>query len=51
MDDHKHDTGSHENKLCAMTCCPGRIDLKALKPLVKAPKSHLQRVRAGGRER
>ena len=38
MDDHKHDKGSHEAKLCAMTCCPGRIDLKELKPLVKTPK-------------
>jgi len=21
-----------------MTCCPGRVDLKQLKPLVRAPK-------------
>jgi len=27
-----------DSKLCAMTCCPGRVDLKQLKPLVKNAK-------------
>jgi hypothetical protein len=35
---HKSHEGPHDDKLCAMTCCPGRIDLKALAPLVKDPK-------------
>jgi hypothetical protein len=35
---HKSHEGPHDDKLCAMTCCPGRIDLKALTPLVKDPK-------------
>lgn len=35
---HKGHEGPHDDKLCAMTCCPGRIDLNALKPLVKDPK-------------
>lgn len=34
---HTHE-GPHENKLCAMTCCPGRIHLEELKPLVKDAK-------------
>jgi hypothetical protein len=35
MGGHDHHKGSHDSKLCAMTCCPGRVDLKQLKPLVK----------------
>ena len=35
---HSHAAGSHDNKLCAMTCCPGRVDLKQLKPLLRDPK-------------
>ena len=38
MSDHHQHEGPHDNKLCAMTCCPGRIDLKELKPLVKDAK-------------
>ena len=37
MAKHTH-TGSHDTKLCAMTCCPGSIKLTQLKPLVKDPK-------------
>jgi len=35
MAGHKHAGTKHDDKLCAMTCCPGRIDLKELKPLVR----------------
>jgi hypothetical protein len=37
---HEHTTheGPHEEKLCAKTCCPGRINLNELKPLVKDAK-------------
>ncbi len=35
MSDHLHHEGSHEDKLCALTCCPGRIKLDELRPLVK----------------
>jgi hypothetical protein len=38
MAGHKHAGTKHDDKLCAMTCCPGRIDLKELKPLVRDPK-------------
>jgi hypothetical protein len=37
MGKHSH-AGSHDDKLCAMTCCPGRISLAELRPLVKDPK-------------
>ena len=33
----KSETG-HEVKMCAMTCCSCHLDLRALKPLVRAPK-------------
>ena len=35
MGDHGHHKGSHDSKLCAMTCCAGKVDMKQLKPLVK----------------
>ena len=35
MGDHGHHKGSHDSKLCAMICCPGKVDMKQLKPLVK----------------
>lgn len=38
MGDHGHHKGSHGGKLCAMTCCPGRVDVKELRPLVKDAK-------------
>ena len=38
MAEHKDHQGPHEDKLCAMTCCPGRINLQELKPLVKDPR-------------
>jgi len=38
MHEHKTHEGPHEDKLCAMTCCPGRINLNELKPLVKDAK-------------
>ncbi len=38
MGDRHHHDAPHDNKLCAMTCCPGRIDIEELKPLVKNPK-------------
>ena len=38
MAGHDHHKGSHDTKLCAMTCCAGRIDLKKLKPLVRDAK-------------
>ena len=38
MGGHDHHKGSHDSKLCAMTCCPGRVDLKQLKPLVRDAK-------------
>ena len=27
-----------EDKMCALTCCPCGMDLKAIKPLVNKPK-------------
>jgi len=38
MGGHDHHKGSHDSQLCAMTCCPGRVDLKQLRPLVKNAK-------------
>jgi len=38
MSEHTHHEGSHDDKLCAMTCCPGRIVLDELRPLVRNPK-------------
>ncbi len=34
---HSHE-GGHENKMCAMTCCPCNLDMDKIKPLVKEPK-------------
>jgi len=28
----------HENKMCAMACCPCNLDVEKLKPLVRDPK-------------
>ena len=38
MAGHKHGNETHDDKLCAMTCCPGRVDLKELRPLVRDAK-------------
>ena len=35
---HETHAGTHEDKLCAMTCCRGKIDVNVLKPIVKNPK-------------
>ena len=38
MAGHDHHKGSHDDKLCAMCCCPGRVDVKKLRPLVDGAK-------------
>jgi len=38
MSKHAHHEDNHGDKLCAMTCCPGKIRLSELKPLVKDAK-------------
>lgn len=32
------DHHDHENKMCALTCCPCQLDLEAIKPLVDKPE-------------
>jgi len=29
------DAGNHQDKMCAMSCCPCNLDLDKVKPLVK----------------
>ena len=33
------DHHDHENKMCALTCCPCHLDIEAIKPLVDEPKA------------
>jgi hypothetical protein len=45
------ETGAHargDDKMCALTCCPCKVDLGRIKSLVDAPEVYLYELRANG---